>query len=45
MNEDTKNSKTVYLSSIDPIYQSNIPDYTEEKARAKGYVNYGKDNK
>lgn len=40
-----EDKKTVYLSSIDPIYQSNIPDYTEEKARAKGYVNYGKDNK
>lgn len=40
-----EDKKTVYLSSIDPVYQSNIPDYTEEKARGKGYVNYGKDNK
>ena len=37
-------SKIVQLSAIDPIVVNNVPEYTEEKARGKGYVNYGKDN-
>lgn len=37
-------SKLVQLSAIDPVVVSNIPEYSEEKARGKGYINYGKDN-
>lgn len=37
-------NKIIQLSAIDPVLVSNIPEYTEEKARGKSYVNYGKDN-
>lgn len=37
-------SKIIQLSAIDPIVVNNVPEYKEEKARGKGYVNYGKDN-
>lgn len=37
-------SKIIQLSAIDPVVVSNIPEYTEEKARGKSYVNYGKNN-
>ncbi len=37
-------SKLIQLSAIDPVLVSNIPEYSEEKARGKSYVNYGKDN-
>lgn len=37
-------SKVFQLSAIDPVVVSNIPEYTEEKARGKSYVNYGKNN-
>lgn len=36
---------TVMLSSIDPVYTTNIPEYKEEKIRGKNYVSYGADNK
>lgn len=39
-----EDKKTVCLSSIDPVYQSNIPVYSEKKARGRGYVNYGENN-
>lgn len=37
-------SKLIQLSAIDPVLVSNIPEYSEEKARGKSYVNYGRDN-
>ena len=37
-------SKIVQLSAIDPIVVNNVPEYSEVKARGKGYVNYGADN-
>lgn len=37
-------SKIIRLSAIDPVLVSNIPEYKEEKARGKSYVNYGGDN-
>lgn len=44
MDKNEKTQKYVALSAIDPVLVSNIPEYSEDKARGKGYINYGKDN-
>lgn len=44
MENNTDNKKVVMMSAIDPVVVNNIPEYKEEKARGKSYVNYGANN-